>query len=78
MSNYMADSHRDWHTIAAAEGTPAGLCPFDCGAGEIFEDEVESLVLCGFCKCYEPIWMVRLCAARHYAPAPPEWGRCAR
>lgn len=71
MSNYIADQHRDWHTLASLEGTPAGLCPWDCGAGEPTEAEIREadgpLVLCGFCKYYEPVWMVRQCAAQHYA-----------
>lgn len=34
MSNWMAEDHRNWHTLANAEGTPASMCPFDCGAAE--------------------------------------------
>lgn len=34
--NYIADAHRDWHTMAAAEGTPEAMCPWDCGAGEVY------------------------------------------
>ena len=48
-TNYTADVHRDWHTIAAAEGTPAAWCPFDCGAAELTPAELAELEGCTTC-----------------------------
>jgi hypothetical protein len=39
-----AQDHSDWHTIAAAEGTSAFNCPFDCMAG-VPDDYDEDVVV---------------------------------
>lgn len=33
MSDYTADQHRDWHTVASLEGVNAWECPWDCMDG---------------------------------------------
>ena len=52
----MAQDHRDWHTIAAAEGTPEWRCPFDCiDPADMFEGPADVFlvpVMCGKCRTH--------------------------
>lgn len=41
MSNWVAEEHRDWHTVANAEGVNAWDCPWDCM--DLGEDEGPAL-----------------------------------
>ena len=66
--SWLADAHRDWHTVNGANA----MCPLDCGANEAdegYDDEQPALVRCGWCHELQTIDEVRACSTRHYAEA---------
>lgn len=75
--SYLADAHRDWHTV---NGKYA-VCPLDCGASEIvgnyFEADAEALlevqaaggrgIKCGNCKLHHTsVDAIRFCYQVRY------------